>query len=57
LKRIHESDVEMAWACDWLAGLLEVQDVKLKPEELQAIAIAVGDLKSQPSLSRLPPDC
>ena len=52
LRRIHESEAEMAWACDWLAGLLEVQGVKLEPRELEAIAIAVGDLRSQPELSR-----
>lgn len=47
LMRVDESESELAWACDWVAGLYEVQGMVLSPTDLNAISEAMNKLKNQ----------
>ncbi|MDR1921437.1 MAG: DUF87 domain-containing protein [Candidatus Adiutrix sp.] len=48
LRRIDESAAELAWACDWLDGLYQVQGERLTPEERELLTTKVLQLKNQP---------
>lgn len=52
LQRIHESDTEMAWAENWIEGLLELQGMTVLPAHREAIHSAMAGLASQPEHMR-----
>ena len=48
LLRVDESEEEMAWACDWIAGLFEIQGMHLTPKDRNEITEAMRSFKHQP---------
>ncbi len=53
LRHIDDSDSEFAWACDWLAGLLEIQgNVALNAEEREVVALTARKLRNSPPNER-----
>ena len=48
LLHVDESEAELAWAGEWVAGLFEVQGMTLTPNDLNAISEALNRLKNQP---------
>jgi type IV secretion system protein VirB4 len=49
LRHVDESEAELAWACDWIAGLYEVQGLVLSPKDLNAISEAMNRIRKQPA--------
>ncbi|MDR1045350.1 MAG: DUF87 domain-containing protein [Candidatus Adiutrix sp.] len=49
LRQVDESESEMAWACDWIAGLYEVQGMVLNPKDLNAVSEAMNRIRKQPA--------
>ena len=52
LQRIDRSSTEMAWAANWLEGLLELQNMKVMPAHRTVIHEALVGLSSQPEHMR-----
>ena len=52
LMRIDESEAELAWACDWMTGLFEVQGMMLSPADINVITETMNRLRNQPQESR-----
>jgi type IV secretion system protein VirB4 len=49
LRHVDESEAELAWACDWIAGLYELQGLALSPRDLNAISEAMNRIRKQPA--------
>ena len=47
LARVDESESELAWACEWVAGLYEVQGMALSSADVNAVSEAMNKLRNQ----------
>ncbi|MGL4209456.1 MAG: conjugal transfer protein TrbE, partial [Candidatus Adiutrix sp.] len=52
LSRIDESESELAWGCEWVEKLFEVQNMKLEPNDVKLINDAMNKLVNQPESMR-----